>query len=120
MEHTSEKKEKVLEILRTKAGGNMTKCARMAGVDKRTVKKWKEEYEKSLPSETTEDLNGRIPDFSEIQTLIIKRVYSIVSSCNDPKKLMETYEALEKMKNASGQEKKSLFDMIQIHLCEKQ
>ena len=116
MAHSAERKTEALNVLYTRASGNASKCARLTGIDRKTIQTWKEEYEstKKMKEETKE-----LPDIGEIQERIIRRVYTIIENCSDPKKLMETYEALEKMKKESRKYKQSIFDIISSKLADK-
>ena len=55
----------------------------------------------------------------KIKERIIRRVYEIIDTCNDPKKLMDTYEAISKFQKESGQNRESIFEMIEKKLEEK-
>lgn len=112
MAHTDERKQGVLDILYKKAGGNVSKCSRLTGIDRKTIIRWQQEHENVIK----ESESSEIPEPTKIQEIIIKRVYNIINSCNDPKKLMETYECLEKMKQSAGKEKQTIFDIIEKEL----
>ncbi|MCM1031536.1 MAG: helix-turn-helix domain-containing protein [Oscillibacter sp.] len=114
MAHTDERKQGVLDILYTKAGGNVSKCARLTGVDRKTIIRWQQEHEDTVK----ESESSEIPEPGKIQEIIIKRVYNIINTCNDPKKLMETYECLEKMKQSTSKNKETIFDIIEKGLSE--
>lgn len=114
--HTEERKKGVLETLYSRAGGNASKCARLTGVDRKTILKWKEELESSRKQQ--ED-SGELPVPEAIKQRIIRRVYEIVETCTDPKKLMDTYEAISKFERETGHNKESLFDLIEKKLGEK-
>lgn len=64
-------------------------------------------------------LVDELPAAADIKQRIIRRVYEIVETCTDPKKLMDTYEAVSKFERESGQKKESLFDMIEKKLAKK-
>ena len=113
MAHTDERKNQALDILYTKAGGNASKCARLTGIDRKTILRWQKEYEECKEQE---EKNTETPEVDKIQDMIIRRVNKIINTCNDPKKLMETYECLEKMKQNSGQKQESIFDLIEKEL----
>lgn len=112
MAHTEERKQGAIDTLYTKANGNTSKCARLTGIDRKTIQKWKEEYEACKQEETEEDL----PETDQIKEKIIRRVYQIIKTCTDPKKLMDTYEAISKYEKETGKNKESLFDIIEKEL----
>lgn len=114
MAHTDERKQGVLDILYTKAGGNVSKCARLTGVDRKTIIRWQQEHENAIK----ETESSETPEPSQIQEIIIKRVYNIINTCKDPKKLMETYECLEKMKQSTNKGKETIFDVIEKGLSQ--
>lgn len=116
MAHSIERKLEVLNILYTRAGGNASRCARLTGIDRKTIQTWKEEHEST---KKMEEKLKELPDIDKIQEKIIRRVYTIIENCSDPKKLMETHEALEKMKKESNKYKQSIFDIISSRLTDK-
>lgn len=117
MAHTDERKKGVLDILYTKAGGNTSKCARLTGVDRKTIQKWKEEHEACKLKEIE---SGELPGPKEIKEKIIRRVNQIITTCTDPKKLMDTYEAISKFEKESGSTKETLFEIIERELTKKE
>ena len=116
MAHSEERRNSVLEILRTKAKGNSSKCARLTGIDRKTILRWKEEYDQTHKDL---ELSSELPDSEKIKERIIRRVYEIIDTCNDPKKLMDTYEAISKFQKESGQNRVSIFEVIERKLEEK-
>lgn len=106
--YTEEKKKKVLSILHTTASGNISECSRLAKVDRKIIQKWEKEYQ----AEKTERNTDQLPGISEMKEKILRRVNEIIETCPDPKKLMDTYEALTKFEKESDQRKESIFDII--------
>lgn len=115
--HSDERKTGVLHTLNTRAGGNVSKCARLTGVDRKTIQKWKEEQESC--NEPQDDDAEDIPVVEEIKTAIIRRIMTAVGKCNDPKKLMDTYDAITKFERESGGSKETLFEIIENKLTGK-
>lgn len=120
MAHSDERKQGVLDILHTKSGGNASKCARLTGVDRKTILKWEKESGGKEEDENENENNTLSADiFTNIETLIIRRVKKIINSCSDPKKLVDTYEAIARIKQKGGGNKESLFDIIKNKLGEE-
>lgn len=113
MAHSEERRNYVMEILQTKAKGNSSKCARLTGIDRKTILRWKAEYDQNHKDM---ELSTELPDSEKIKERIIRRVYEIIDTCNDPKKLMDTYEAISKFQKESGQNRESIFEMIEKKL----
>ena len=116
MAHTLEKKQHVLDMLYKKADGNVSKCSHLTGVDRKTVQKWKEEYEQSRQEE---EACAGLPTTEKIKERIIRRVYEVIDSCTDPKKLMDAYEAINKYEQGNGKSKESIFEAIEDRLTGK-
>lgn len=115
MAYTQEQKNHIIDTLYTKADGKAYKCAKLTGVDKKTILIWKNEFEqKNQGKENPEEL----PDTELIKEKIIRRVNQLVETCTDPKKLMDTYEAIVKFEKESGHNKESIFDKIKRELEE--
>lgn len=129
MTFSEEKKSEVLTILYSQAQGNATRCALITGVDRKLILEWKKEQLQSgvtstplIPSCET-DCNddgddGEIPTPADIKQRIIRRVSQLVETCTDPKKLMDTYEALTKSERETPQNKVSVFEEIERKLSE--
>lgn len=114
MVYSQERKNEVIGILHAQAGGDPAECARLTGVSARTIEKWNEEgVTEIFPSSPTEDEEGELPTPAAIKERIIRRVSQIVETCTDPKKLMDTYEAISKFERESGKNRESLFEMIE-------
>lgn len=128
MTFSEEKKKEVLSILYSQAQGNATRCALITGVERRMILAWKKEQPSpAAPSgfpvggEDRGDLGGEdeIPTPADIKQRIICRVSQLVDTCTDPKKLMDTYEALTKSERETPQNKESIFEEIERKLMAK-
>lgn len=117
MAHSEERKKAVVETLYTEAGGNASKCARLTGVDRKTILKWKEEHEACKKEEHPD--STELPGPTEIKERIIRRVYEIIETCADPKKLMDTYDAISKFEKEAGKNKKSFFELLEQKVNKK-
>lgn len=61
-----------------------------------------------------------IPTPAELKRRIIRRVSQLIDTCTDPKKLMDTHEALSKSERDSAPPtQESLFDLLSRQLLEK-
>lgn len=69
--------------------------------------------------QTPQSPGSDLPKTTEIKERIIRRVYEIIDTCTDPKKLMDTYEAISKYERENGQNKESIFDLLARQLNEK-
>lgn len=115
MVYSQERKNEVIGILHAQAGGDFAECARLTGVSARTIEKWNEEDVPEIfhSSSTDNDDEGELPTPAAIKDRIIRRVSQIVETCTDPKKLMDTYEAISKFERESGKNRETLFEMIE-------
>lgn len=111
MAHPLEKKLHVLEVLDSKANGDISKCSHLTGVDRKTIRKWKEEADNTKKEES-----GELPTCEEIKEKIIRRIYAIIGDTKDPKKLAETYKAISEFEKEGGKQKTSLFEIIEQQL----
>lgn len=80
----------------------------------------KQAAEESLLPEAPGTLPEGLPPTGEIKQRIIRRVYELIETCTDPKKLMDTYEAISKFERDNGHERESLFDTIARELAGEQ
>lgn len=118
---TQEIKNEVTGILHSEAGGDTAGCARLTGGNARTIEEWN--GEESLPcgnaaSGCGEEEKEELPTPTEIKERIIRRVNQIVETCTDPKKLMDTYEAISKFERESDKNRETLFEMIEREMRE--
>lgn len=60
-----------------------------------------------------------LPTPADIKHRIIRRVSQLVDTCTDPKKLMDTYEAISKSERENATPKETLFDLLAKKLAEK-
>lgn len=116
MSYTKEEKNRIIDVLYAKSEGSVYKCSQLTGIDRKTIQKWKDEHEKNKSQDAT---STDIPDTELIKKKIIRRVNTLVETCTDPKKLMDTYEAIVKFEKESGHNKQSIFDLIKKELEEK-
>lgn len=119
MAYSAAKRKEVLGILHRQAEGNTHECARLTGISAKTIEKWQEtakptqtEATPETETETETETGDELPLPSAIKQRIICRVYEIIETCSDPKKLMDTYEAISKFERETGQQKESIFDMV--------
>lgn len=103
--YSKEKKQETLNILRSQAGGNVSKCAKLTGINRKTITQWQQD----CPPQKENEAEPSIPD---IRNSIIRRIGQVVGTCTDPKKLMDAYGAILRYERKSEHGNTTFFDMI--------
>lgn len=110
MAHPKERREQALKVLREQFKGDVYKCAKFIGIDRKTLDSWQKQDQKK----ETEIIESELPAYKDVREDTLKRIYAMLKEEHDPKKMTETLILLDKFFSAPPDKKDFFTELSEL------